>query len=80
MARPGNADAVEYDDEVLPQTWRSSGEWCPKGTIPVRRTTEGDLLRASSIRRFGMKPAARRDSTSNGHEVSHQSARIRPLY
>jgi hypothetical protein len=73
-ARPGNDDAMEDDDdeEVLPQTWRSSGEWCPKGTIPVRRTTEGDLLRASSVRRFGMKPAARRDSTSNGHEVSHR--------
>ncbi|KAF6982913.1 hypothetical protein CFC21_001237 [Triticum aestivum] len=71
-ARPGNAGAVADDEEeVLPQTWRSSGEWCPKGTIPVRRATEGDLLRASSVRRFGMKPrsaAARRDSTSNGHE------------
>ncbi|XP_051178613.1 protein neprosin [Lolium perenne] len=74
-ARPGNGDAelVGADDEALPQTWRSSGEWCPEGTIPVRRTTEGDLLRASSVGRFGMKPqtqsaAVRRDSTSNGHE------------
>jgi hypothetical protein len=68
---------VGADDEALPQTWRSSGEWCPEGTIPVRRTTEGDLLRASSVGRFGMKPqtqsaAVRRDSTSNGHEVSRR--------
>ncbi|BAS92475.1 Os05g0169800 [Oryza sativa Japonica Group] len=60
--------------------WWAAGEACPEGTIPVRRTTEADLLRASSAAaaggRFGMKPrgvgvvggAARRDSTSSGHE------------
>ncbi|MQM11270.1 hypothetical protein Taro_044177 [Colocasia esculenta] len=53
------------------QSWSSSGESCPEGTVPIRRTTEADVLRASSVRRFGKKPAAarvRRDSTSNGHE------------
>lgn len=50
------------------QSWRSSGESCPEGTVPVRRTTEADLLRASSIRRYGRKPV-RRDSFVGTHEV-----------
>ncbi|GMJ13217.1 hypothetical protein like AT1G10750 [Hibiscus trionum] len=53
------------------QLWSMSGESCPEGTIPIRRTTEPDMLRASSVRRFGRKRPTRhvrRDSTSNGHE------------
>ncbi|KAG6396486.1 hypothetical protein SASPL_142637 [Salvia splendens] len=52
------------------QTWTMSDESCPENTIPIRRTTEQDLLRASSIRRFGRKirRPIRRDSSSNGHE------------
>ncbi|KHG06277.1 hypothetical protein F383_32821 [Gossypium arboreum] len=52
------------------QMWMMSGESCPEGTIPIRRTTEGDMLRASSVASFGKKPTrlVRRDSTSDGHE------------
>ncbi|KAD5317211.1 hypothetical protein E3N88_17157 [Mikania micrantha] len=52
------------------QLWSFSGEYCPEGTIPVRRTTEEDILRASSIKRFGRKLArtVRRDSSNGGHE------------
>ncbi|MED6120446.1 hypothetical protein PIB30_020950 [Stylosanthes scabra] len=51
------------------QLWSDAGEECPEGTIPIRRTKEEDVLRASSIRRFGRKPRhVRRDSTGNGHE------------
>ncbi|KAG2624896.1 uncharacterized protein LOC120697553 [Panicum virgatum] len=72
----GRAGADGRDDEeALPQAWRRSGESCPEGTIPVRRTTEADVLRASSVARFGMKARgaggggfARRDSTGSGHE------------
>jgi len=75
----GRAGADGRDDEeALPQAWRRSGESCPEGTIPVRRTTEADVLRASSVARFGRKARgagaggfARRDSTGSGHEVSH---------
>lgn len=51
--------------------WMMSGESCPEGTIPIRRTTEEDMLRASSVASFGKKPTrlARRDSSSDGHEV-----------
>ncbi|KAK8512849.1 hypothetical protein V6N12_030261 [Hibiscus sabdariffa] len=54
------------------QMWRMSGETCPEGTIPIRRTTEQDMLRANSVTSFGKKPAqvVRRDTTSNDHEVS----------
>ncbi|KAK8579507.1 hypothetical protein V6N12_069831 [Hibiscus sabdariffa] len=57
-------------EEEHVQLWRISGETCPEGTIPIRRTREEDMLRASSVRRFGRKPrrAVRRDSSSNGHE------------
>lgn len=73
--RFSDADRGEADDP-LPQVWRRSGESCPEGTVPVRRTTEDDVLRASSsATRFGMKArggsgSARRDSTGGGHEVS----------
>ncbi|CAL0311885.1 unnamed protein product [Lupinus luteus] len=52
------------------QLWSLSGESCPEGTIPIRRTTEQDMLRASSVRRFGRKirRPVRRDTNSNGHE------------
>nr|ACF81630.1 unknown [Zea mays] len=67
---------LDEDDDPLPQVWRRSGEHCPEGTVPVRRTTEDDVLRAtaSSATRFGMKARgaglgfARRDSTGGGHE------------
>ncbi|KAE8023506.1 hypothetical protein FH972_009193 [Carpinus fangiana] len=52
------------------QLWSMSGESCPEGTIPIRRTSEQDMLRAKSVQRFGRKPRrrVRRDSSSNGHE------------
>ncbi|XP_059656172.1 protein neprosin-like [Cornus florida] len=59
------------------QLWTMSNESCPEGTIPIRRTSDKDVLRASSVRRFGRKPQRfgrnlrrpiRRDSSSNGHE------------
>ncbi|KAK7361646.1 hypothetical protein VNO77_03717 [Canavalia gladiata] len=53
------------------QLWRLSDESCPEGTIPIRRTREEDMLRASSVSRFGRKKIlrrVRRDTTGNGHE------------
>ncbi|CAI0398497.1 unnamed protein product, partial [Linum tenue] len=50
------------------QQWHDSGESCPEGTVPIRRTTEKDVLRANKLRRFGKKPIRhlRRDSSGNG--------------
>ncbi|RDY02114.1 hypothetical protein CR513_14464 [Mucuna pruriens] len=54
------------------QSWTLSGESCPEGTIPIRRTTEEDMLRASSVSKFGRKipRRVRRDTNSNGHELT----------
>ncbi|KAF1871915.1 hypothetical protein Lal_00012132 [Lupinus albus] len=54
------------------QLWSLYGESCPEGTIPIKRTIEEDILRASSVNRFGRKltSGVRRDTSSNGHEVS----------
>ena len=44
---------------------------CPEGTVAVRRVTE-DVLRASSVERFGRKAASRGrpvSTTGTGHEV-----------
>ncbi|KAK4707241.1 hypothetical protein R3W88_033213 [Solanum pinnatisectum] len=52
------------------QLWSLSGETCPEGTIPIRRTREIDILRASSLQTFGrkIKTPIRRDTISNAHE------------
>ncbi|KAK4253611.1 hypothetical protein QN277_010262 [Acacia crassicarpa] len=38
----------------IAQLWHQSGN-CPKGTIPIRRTTKDDILRADSIQQFVKK-------------------------
>jgi hypothetical protein len=77
--------AEEEEAGVFPQAWSDGGsKRCPAGTVPIRRTTARDVLRASSARRFGMKArggggggsSARRDSTSSGHEVSHSVSSV----
>ncbi|KAF8081959.1 hypothetical protein N665_0855s0014 [Sinapis alba] len=66
MPKGHSKDDASHEDSQL---WSLTGESCPEGTIPIRRTTEQDMLRASSVRRFGRKiRRVRRDSTSNGHE------------
>ncbi|KAL2547139.1 hypothetical protein Fot_16372 [Forsythia ovata] len=68
--RPKGEIPTSSMSEENVQLWSITGEFCPEGTIPIRRTTEQDFLRASSIRRFGRKirRPIRRDSSSNGHE------------
>lgn len=52
------------------QLWTFNGETCPEGTIPIRRTKEEDILRATSVNTFGKKITNhfRRDSSSSDHE------------
>ncbi|CAH9085480.1 unnamed protein product [Cuscuta epithymum] len=38
----------------IAQLWHLNGR-CPKGTIPIRRTKEDDILRATSIESYGKK-------------------------
>ncbi|KAF9661097.1 hypothetical protein SADUNF_Sadunf19G0032300 [Salix dunnii] len=60
------------------QMWHRNGTRCPKGTVPIRRSTVDDVLRAKSLFDFGKKQrrsislARRRDApdvaSGNGHE------------
>ncbi|XP_058738703.1 protein neprosin-like [Vicia villosa] len=60
------------------QMWHQNGTRCPKGTVPVRRSTVHDVLRAKSLYDYGKKqrrsPLLNRHSeppevvSSNGHE------------
>ncbi|XP_022945733.1 uncharacterized protein LOC111449872 [Cucurbita moschata] len=66
--RPYNqSHSGEVETEMF-QLWSMSGESCPEGTVPIRRTTEEDMLRASSVQRFGRKASG--DSPSKGHEYA----------
>ncbi|KAK9736069.1 hypothetical protein RND81_04G247800 [Saponaria officinalis] len=61
------------------QLWHLTGEKCPPGTIPIRRTKEDDLLRASSIKRYGRKkhrsiPKPRSPDPDLVNESGHQHA------
>ncbi|KAK4772762.1 hypothetical protein SAY86_014537 [Trapa natans] len=47
------AEAREGENHVR-QLWRVNGR-CPENTIPVRRTKKDDVLRASSVKRYGKK-------------------------
>ncbi|XP_038721959.1 uncharacterized protein LOC120014109 [Tripterygium wilfordii] len=56
----------ESKEGSFKQVWNSK-ESCPEGTIPIKRVTEEDVLRASSVRRFGMKePRIFPESSSPG--------------
>eukprot|EP01018_Ginkgo_biloba_P032501 Gb_36043 [translate_table: standard] len=39
---------------AMSQLWHQKGR-CPDGTIPIRRTSKHDILRASSVEKFGKK-------------------------
>ncbi|KAL3824868.1 hypothetical protein ACJIZ3_020897 [Penstemon smallii] len=67
--RPKRHDLNDSVSESF-QSWTNNGESCPEGSIPIRRTTEKDVLRANSIRRFGKKirRGVRRDTMSSDHE------------
>ncbi|KAF8775600.1 hypothetical protein HU200_004376 [Digitaria exilis] len=57
--RPSYHPGGLYDDSniaahPITQIWHQKGK-CPENTIPIRRTKEEDVLRASSIKRYGKK-------------------------
>lgn len=71
--------ASQQQTQTITQMWHRNGK-CPEDTIPIRRTKKEDVLRASSVRRYGKK---RHRSTPNpmsvdpdmlnesGHQVIH---------
>ncbi|KAL3636370.1 hypothetical protein CASFOL_020917 [Castilleja foliolosa] len=57
MASPQMSKWATLNDTNIEnfQFWRILGESCPENTVPIRRITEEDVLRASSVQRFGRK-------------------------
>jgi len=63
--------------EIIWQMWERNGTRCPKGTVPIRRSSVHDVLRAKSLYHFGKKPARSLSPltrppdviSANGHEV-----------
>lgn len=55
------------------QMWHTNGTRCPRGTVPIRRTTVSDILRAKSLFDYGKKSQRRTNApdvaSGNGHEV-----------
>ncbi|KAE8710340.1 translational activator GCN1-like [Hibiscus syriacus] len=66
-------------EDLVWQMWHRNGTRCPKGTVPIRRSTTHDVLRAKSLFHFGKKqstiinPTSRRTDapdvvSGGGHE------------
>ncbi|XP_019418635.1 PREDICTED: uncharacterized protein LOC109329426 [Lupinus angustifolius] len=53
MGYNSSKDTSTGDESI--QLWSASGEECPNGTVPILRTTEQHLLKASNMTRFGQK-------------------------
>ncbi|KZV44528.1 hypothetical protein F511_24945 [Dorcoceras hygrometricum] len=80
----GEASNSSFDERLMRgadwQMWHQNGQRCPKDTIPIRRSTTHDILRAKSLHDFGKKHrstgmASRLNSidapdvvSGNGHE------------
>ena len=61
----------ESSQQVLSQIWHKSGS-CPKGTIPIRRITRKELLRAASIEHFGREgPRSPFVANTTNNQSSH---------
>lgn len=63
------------------QLWHTNGTLCPRGTVPIRRTSVNDVLRAKSLFDYGKKSQRHNNINTNkqadapdvvsgnGHEV-----------
>ncbi|KAJ1277164.1 hypothetical protein BS78_05G273900 [Paspalum vaginatum] len=73
-------NASNIAPQPISQTWHQNGR-CPENTIPIRRTKEEDVLRASSISMFGKKRPGSipnhnsfEQSVTSGHEWATASS------
>ncbi|KAF9610039.1 hypothetical protein IFM89_019767 [Coptis chinensis] len=61
------------------QVWHQRGDMCPKGTVPIRRSSVHDVLRAKSLYHYGKKPTRlhldrRVDAPDVGSGNAHEHA------
>ncbi|CAN1233897.1 hypothetical protein LINPERPRIM_LOCUS4037 [Linum perenne] len=66
----GPTTAKNSDETIAWQMWHRNGTRCPKGTVPIRRSSVNDVLRAKSLFDFGKKQSRSPLplSRGNGHE------------
>lgn len=50
----GESKSSDSSSKPIVQLWHQNGQ-CPEGTIPIRRTRGEDVMRASSVKRYGRK-------------------------
>ncbi|XP_006654929.1 uncharacterized protein LOC102716972 [Oryza brachyantha] len=55
--RPSIHPSGMYGEATRPitQIWNQNGEKCPDNTVPIRRTKEEDIMRATSVTAYGKK-------------------------
>ncbi|KAF5793586.1 putative neprosin [Helianthus annuus] len=77
---PKEHDHKAGTNPEIKQLWNLKGESCPNGTIPIKRTSAGDILRTNSIPRFGKKYSRNDVPPTPGHEHSIGSVREGEFY
>ncbi|KAJ9703091.1 hypothetical protein PVL29_004739 [Vitis rotundifolia] len=79
-----NEERVVISGRGAWQVWHQNRTRCPKGTVPIRRTTVDDVLRAQSLYDFGKKQprmalarhtVSPEDVNTNGHEYAIATSR-----
>jgi hypothetical protein len=66
-------------ERPMAQLWHQNGR-CPEGTVPIRRTRKDDLLRASSMRRYGRKRRAAANPMSVSPTMLNEGGHQVPLF
>ncbi|GER51540.1 hypothetical protein STAS_28923 [Striga asiatica] len=68
MRKPPKAPSSNNTFAENFQIWTMSGERCPGNTIPIRRTTAQDILKAKSVETFGRKTVRKNAGEEHVHE------------
>ncbi|KAF3953079.1 hypothetical protein CMV_021439 [Castanea mollissima] len=63
-------DVSSKSESLITQLWHLNGR-CPEGSIPIKRTKEEDLLRASSVASYGREKYPQSDTTNKGGFHEH---------
>ncbi|KAK7827894.1 hypothetical protein CFP56_030812 [Quercus suber] len=66
-------DVSSKSESEITQLWHLNGR-CPEETIPIRRTKEEDLLRASSVANYGRNKYAQFDTTGTNKTAIQENA------
>ncbi|KAM4097976.1 hypothetical protein ACJW30_07G042300 [Castanea mollissima] len=68
-------DVSSKSESLITQLWHLNGR-CPEGSIPIKRTKEEDLLRASSVASYGREKYPQSDTTNKGDKYYGTKATI----